>query len=98
MNLIRESETEPSPLDFGQRSPTALRHERLKRVYLVLRLLAYALGVSGGALAFCGQNAAPAVQRKMFAIGGGLMIVMFLVFLASHGLYLYMKFGRSSRS
>jgi hypothetical protein len=70
----------------------------MQRAYIVLRVLAYVLGTAGAALAYFGRAVEPALQKKLFGIGAGLMLVMFLIFLVSYGLYLFMKFGASFRS
>jgi hypothetical protein len=86
------------PAYSADRAAPPVRRDRLRRVYLSLRFLAYGLGLAGAALAYFGRMAEPALQKKLFGVGAGLMITMFLIFLVSHGLYLFMKFGASPRS
>lgn len=98
MSFMTDPDTAGRPPYSDDRAAPPDRRDRLRRVYLALRLLAYVLGLVGAGLAFFARTAAPDRQKTLLAVGAGLMATMFVVFLASHGLYLYLKFAASRRS
>ncbi|MDZ4199226.1 MAG: hypothetical protein U1E27_08080 [Kiritimatiellia bacterium] len=67
----------------------------MRRVYVVLRILAYLCGAVGALLAVTGKRSGdPEAGRTLFVIGAGLLVVMFVLFTASYGVFLVMRFSR----
>ena len=62
-------------------------------LYTILRVIAYAAGLTGMVLFVTAQQGAEA-QPIRATLGGGLLIASFVCFLATYVLYLIIRLGR----